>query len=66
MSTATDTKCSKCGRWQIKLSYCPYCGNKHSRDGYYPSPEDEGENKIYVYEIKDAEYPPIVRFKENK
>jgi len=39
MSTTTDTKCSKCGRWQIKLTYCPHCGNKHSCDGYYDSPK---------------------------
>ena len=51
MSTTTDTKCSKCGRWQIKLAYCPYCGNKHSYDGYYNSVELLEEMANYIEEM---------------
>jgi len=63
MSTITDTKCSACGKWQIKLTFCPYCGHRHRDDGYY---QKEGSTKIYVKELKFGELPPIIRFEEKK
>jgi ribosomal protein L32 len=64
MTVATETKCAQCGRWQIKLTYCPYCGHRHTPE-YFDFDEDD-YNKVYTFEIKEGEYPPIVRFKENK
>ena len=62
MTTTTETKCSACGMWQIRLNYCPYCGHKHTSEFYRLREED----KIYTCEVKDGELPPVVRFKEKK
>jgi uncharacterized OB-fold protein len=34
MAGTSDTKCNKCGKWQIKLNYCPYCGHRHKHETY--------------------------------
>jgi ribosomal protein L32 len=51
MSGTSDTKCMQCGKWQIKIRYCPYCGHDHTTDPIYGS---EYENKIYTCNPKEG------------
>jgi rRNA maturation protein Nop10 len=47
MSTTSETKCSRCGLWQIKMRFCPSCGHEHSADGYYGD-----ASNIYTVTVK--------------